>query len=159
MDINNFARIGASLSTGLGPITGGASACLSSPEGSIKRELNASVAVGYTCLADALFVGLRADRNLSTFTAHAEYVADERTTVASKVDYCPATRESSTALVAVHQYSCSSTMKLRAGSDGVVAASVRQQLDGGCAVTGSLGIPLLPLSLQSMTVGLSVTIG
>ncbi len=157
IDINNFSRFSASVSSGKGSFIGGASVDLSIPEGSVKKEVNTSVAMGYTGLVDKkLFVGLRADGNFSSFSAIAHYIACKKATVAGKLDF--STKDNGAALALVGAYKCNpnTVIKLRASTDGTLTSSVKQQLEGNCCVTGSVGIPV---SLKCINFGLSATLG
>jgi len=135
VDCNSFSSFKTTVNGGNGPYTAGAAADVKIVKGSVDST-TFSVGAGYT--AKPLFVGLRADKNFSDFSALFSYLINKDITVAGIVNHGSKT---SATLASVYKCNPDTTIKVKATSSGVVSASVKQQFEKKFSVIGSAEVP------------------
>jgi len=136
-DVNNFSNFKASVNGGNGPYTAGACADIKVAKSAVEST-TFSVGAGYT-VPKQLFVGLRACKNFTDFSALFSYVINNDATVAGSVGH--GSKGCAGSLVAVYKCNPDTTIKVKATCCGAVSASVKQQFEKKFSVTGSAEVP------------------
>jgi hypothetical protein len=151
LDIHSFSSAKASVSSGYGAFTGGANVDLKIAKSSIDST-TCGLGVGYTQSGN--FVGVRANKNLSSYTGLFEYTALPKIGVAGKVDYTG--KETSAAMAMSYQCNPDTIIKLKATSGGVLSTSVKQSFDKKFSVVGSAEVPS---DFNTVKFGVNATLG
>jgi len=150
--VNNFSTVKASVNGGQGPFTAGAGADLKIAKSSVEST-TFHVGAGYT-VPKQLFVGLRACKNFTDFTALFSYIVNNDVTVAGTVNHGA---KGVCATVATVYKCCPDTvMKVKATSCGVFSASVKQAFEKKFSVVGSAEIPS---DFNAVKFGINATLG
>mmetsp|Transcript_835 Transcript_835/g.483 ORF Transcript_835/g.483 Transcript_835/m.483 type:complete len:274 (-) Transcript_835:102-923(-) len=153
LDLVNLSSVKASVNGGNGPVTVGATAEVKLAKSAVE-SYNLGVGLGYT--VPKLFVGVRADKNFSAYSALVTYNAADAITLAGKVTYTQ--KDNANAILAgVYKCNANTTVKVKANTNGgVFSSSVKQTFPGKFAVVGSVEIPA---QLNSAKFGLNATLG
>jgi hypothetical protein len=136
-DVNNFSNFKASVNGGTGPYTAGACADVKLVKSAVDSTAF-HVGAGYT-LPKQLFVGVRACKNFTDFSALFSYVINKDATVAGIVNH--GGKGSCCTLATVYKCNPDTTIKVKATSCGVISASVKQQFEKKFSVIGSAEVP------------------
>ena len=152
VDIYGFKAAKASVCSGHGDITVGANADIKMDKMAV-QSTNFGLGLGYKM--PNIFVGARADSNLSKYTARWSYDGFKGVNVAGDV-----THDSETNASVVGSYKCNpdTNLKLKVATcnGGVVYGSVKQSFPNKFSVTGSAEVPA---SFNSIKFGLNATLG
>jgi len=151
-DVNNFSSVKASVNGGSGPYTAGACADIKVAKSAVEST-SVSVGAGYT-VPKQLFVGLRACKNFSDFSALFSYIVNKDVTVAGVVNH--GGKGSCFTLATVYKCNPDTTIKVKANSCGIVNASVKQQFEKKFAVVGSAEVPS---DFNAVKFGINATLG
>jgi len=152
LDISNFSSAKASVCSGHGPISAGASLDLKIAKSSIESTV-CGVGVGYT-LDNTGFVGIRANKNFSSYSMCFDYTRIKDMTVAGQLTYAA----SKPSAVLAAQYTCNpnTVIKAKASSEGSLGFSVKQSFEKKFSVVGSAEVPK---GLNAIKFGLNATLG
>jgi len=152
LDAHNLSGAKVSVLGGHSSFTGGANAEIKFGKTSGVDQTVFALGVGYR--VPKLFVGARACKNFSHYSATASYDATNELVVAGKVNY----NSKDTSATLLSQYKCcpNTTIKVKADTSGVFSASVKQVLDKKFTVVGSAE---LPSSFNTVKFGVSATLG
>jgi hypothetical protein len=150
VDALNFSKASASVSSGTGNVSAGASADFNIAKSSLDA-VNAGLGFKVPKLLDAF---LSTKKTFSEFSAGAAYVANKEVTVAATGDY----KASKLSGVLALSYKCNpaTTMKVKASSAGVLNASVKHALEKKCSLVGAAEVPP---GMSSVKFGLGITLG
>jgi len=151
-DVNNFSSVKASVNGGNGPYTAGVSADVKIAKSTVESTA-VSVGAGYT-VPKQLFVGVRACKNFSDFSALFSYVVNKDVTVAGIVGH--GSKGSNATLATLYKCNPDTTIKVKATSAGVISASVKQQFEKKFAVVGSAEVPS---DFNAVKFGINATLG
>jgi hypothetical protein len=151
-DVNNFSSFKTSVNGGNGPYTAGAAAYIKIAKSAVEST-TFHVGAGYT-VPKQLFVGLRACKNFSEFSALFSYVVNKDASVAGTV--CHGSKGSACTLATVYKCCPDTTMKLKANSCGVISASVKQQFEKKFSLVGSAEVPS---DFNNVKFGLNAVLG
>jgi len=153
VDLLNFSSVKASAIGGTGPITAGGNTEVKLSKAGIDSYCF-GLGLGYT-LPKVFFLGVRADKNLSAYSALFSYSAVKDITLAGKLTY---NQKDKLGAVVASVYRCNpdTTIKVKASSGGVFAASVKHTFPGKFAVVGSTEIPA---QLNAAKFGINATLG
>jgi len=151
-DINNFASVKASVNGGQGPFTVGASADLKIAKSSVESTTFA-VGAGYT-VPKQLFVGVRANKNFSEFSALFSYILNKDSTVAAIVNHT--SKGPNATLATVYKCNPDTSIKAKVNTNGVLSASVKQAFEKKFSVVGSAEVPS---DFNSVKFGINATLG
>jgi hypothetical protein len=152
VDISNFSSAKASVSSGHGPISAGASLDLKIAKSSIESTV-CGVGVGYT-LEGTGFVGLRANKNFASYSVCFDYTRLKDITFAGNLTY--AASKPSAVLAAQYKCNPNTTIKAKASSEGVLGLSVKQNFEKKFSVIGSASVPS---GFNGIKFGLNATLG
>ena len=152
LDALNFSKVSASVAAGSGPFVAGASADAAIAKSAI-ASTTINVGVGYT-VPKSLFVGFRSNKNFGEHSGVLSFVAAPNVTVAAKATYT--SKATSGVLAAVYKCNPDTTIKVKAGSDGCLFGSVKQQMPNKLVVVGSAEIPS---TLSNFKFGVNATLG
>lgn len=150
-DIYNFSSAKASVSSGHGPISAGASVDLKIAKSKIDTT-TCGLGVGYTG-AD-FFAGLRANKNFASYSCLFQYSAIKNVSLAGLVNY--SSKETSAEAAASYQCCPTTTTKIKAASSGTLSASVKRTFDKKFTVVGSAEVPS---SFNTVKFGVNATLG
>lgn len=154
-DINNFSKAETSISTGSGPITGGVSAKFTQAKDESGNKLNVSVGVGIAhTVPDVCYASLRAKDNFSAYGLLFSYSHLPKTELAGSVDY--SSKGTCGCVAGSYEVDPSTTVKVKATSEGIFAASLKKSFEKKFAVVGSVEVPS---NLKSLKWGLNATLG
>lgn len=151
LDLANFSAANFSAFAGQGAIGAGASVNVKLAKSAV-QSTNFGVGLSYT--APQVFVAARAEQNFANYSALFSYSGVKDVTLAGKVNYNG--KDASATLATVYQFCPVATLKVKAGTNGVVAASVKQSFDKKFTVVGSAEVPT---SLNSVKFGVNATLG
>lgn len=154
IDALNLQSAGASINAGTGPLTAGASADLTLDRLAVKSS-TFGLGVGYT-LNKTLFAGLRVNNNLTEYKGLVQYAAAPNLTLAGTVS---TGGKDGTLGVVGTVYKCNpdTTIKVKASSNAVINASVKQAFPNKLNIIGTAEVPAKDLS--SYKVGVNITLG
>mmetsp|Transcript_38909 Transcript_38909/g.107168 ORF Transcript_38909/g.107168 Transcript_38909/m.107168 type:complete len:278 (+) Transcript_38909:44-877(+) len=154
-DINNFSRAEASVSAGSGPVTGGASAKFTQTKDENGSKLNVSLGLGVAhTVPGVCYAALRAKDNFSAYGLLWSYSHFPQTEIAGSIDY--SSKGTSGCVVGSYAVDPATTMKLKATSQGIFAASMKKNFEKKFSVVGSVEVPS---NLKSLKWGLNATLG
>jgi len=136
-DVNNFSSIKTSVNGGNGPYTVGASADIKIAKSTVESHA-LHIGAGYTIPKQA-FVGIRAFKNFTEFSALFSYVVNKDATVAGTVHH--GSKGTAGTLATVYKCNPDTTIKVKAHTSGVISASVKQQFEKKFSVVGSVEAP------------------
>jgi len=151
-DVNNFSSVKTSVNGGEGPFTLGASADLKIAKSSIEST-TFGVGAGYT-VPKQLFVGLRANKNFSDFSALFSYHVNKDLTVATVASHCG--KGPCATVATVYKCNPDTVIKVKATSGGVLSASVKQAFEKKFSVIGSVEVPS---DFNNVKFGVNATLG
>lgn len=151
-DVSNLSSAKASVCGGNGPVVAGASADLKIAKSTVEST-TFGVGVGYT-VPKQLFVGVRAEKNFANYSALFTYNANKDVTLVGKVAY--SAKDTSATLGAVYKCNPDTTIKVKADTNGVFAAALKQNFEKKFTVTGSAEIPS---QLNTVKFGVNATLG
>lgn len=152
VDVYNFSSAKASVNSGHGPFTAGASVDLK-----IAKSIASTTCgfgIGYT-LPKVMFAGIRANKNFTSYSALCEYSAIKNVALAGSATYASGT--TTAAIAGSYAPHPCTTMKFKATSAGTMCASVKQSLDKKFCVVASAEVPVS--SLKSVKFGVNATLG
>jgi len=152
VDISNFSSAKASVCSGHGPISAGASLDLKIAKSSIESTV-CGLGVGYT-LDNTGFVGFRTSKNFNSYSLCFDYTRLKDVTVAGLLTYSA----SKPSAVLAAQYMCNpkTIIKAKASSEGSLGLSVKQSFEKKLSIVGSAEVPK---SLNAIKFGLNATLG
>lgn len=154
VDLLNLSSVKASAIGGNGPVTVGANVEVKLAKYAVD-SYSLGLGLGYT-IPKLFFLGLRADKTFSAFSALFTYAAARDITLAGKMTYSGKDKVGAT-LATVYKCNADTTIKVKANTTGgVFSASVRQAFPGKFAVVGSAEIPA---QLNTAKFGLNATLG
>jgi hypothetical protein len=150
VDALNFSKASASVTSGFGNVTAGASADFNIAKTALDK-LNAGMKFSLPKLLDAY---LTSKKTFTEFSGGAAYVANKDVTVAADGTYAGSKFTGNLALM----YKCNpaTTMKVKASSAGVLNASVKHALQKKCSLVGAAEVPP---GMSSVKFGLGITLG
>jgi hypothetical protein len=152
VDALSFKKANASVSTGHGPVSAGASLDLLFAKSTVASS-TIGAGLGYS-LDKTLFVSARANKNFSEYAGLVSYKAASNLTLAGSVSYSP---KATTGIIGtVYKCNPDTTIKVKAASSGVINASVKQIVDKKFSVTGSVEVPS---TLSGFKFGVNAALG
>lgn len=156
VDLLNLSSVKASAIGGNGPVTVGAAAEVKLAKYAVDTYC-LGVGVGYT-IPKLFFLGVRAEKTFSAFSALFTYAAARDVTLAGKLTYSGSAKDKMGATLAgVYKCNADTTIKFKANTTGgVFSASVKQAFPGKFSVVGSAEIPA---QLNTAKFGLNATLG
>ena len=154
VDTINFSKASASITSGHGPFTAGASADLKIAKLAVDSTIF-QLGVGYT-IPKSLYAGLKVNKNLSEYNGLIQYEAAPNVTIAGNINHCTKAKTTSYVLASIYKCNSTTTLKVKAASTGVVNASVRQQFPAKFVAVGSLEVPA---SLTGIKFGVNAVLG
>jgi len=153
VDIHNLACAKATVLSGHGPFVAGAAAELKlAKSAAISDQTVFHVGAGYA--VPKLFVGARACNNFSNYSANFNYEATKEIWLAGKV--CYTSKDTVATLATVYKCCPNTTVKVKADTSGIFAASIKQLCDKKFSVVGSAEVPS---TLTNIKFGLNATLG
>mmetsp|Transcript_18954 Transcript_18954/g.18283 ORF Transcript_18954/g.18283 Transcript_18954/m.18283 type:complete len:279 (-) Transcript_18954:196-1032(-) len=154
VDAMSFSSVNGSVAAGYGAFLAGANAAIKIKDSSISSS-TFSVGASYE-VPKSLFASVLASKNLSEFSGMARYTVNPLMTMATNVKYSTKVAAPTGGLAAIYKCNDTTTMKLKASSEGVANLSVKQIMDKKFTVVGSVA---LPSSLKSVKFGVNATLG
>lgn len=151
VDIATLGAANFSVLGGQGAIGAGANVNVKLAKSAV-QSTNFGVGLSYT--TPQVFVAARAEQNFSNYSALFTYGGVKDLTLAGKVNYNG--KDANATVATVYQLCPPVTLKFKAGTNGVVAASVKQTFDKKFTVIGSAEVPS---SLNSVKFGVNATLG
>jgi hypothetical protein len=151
-DIHNFSSAKASISSGVDAVTFGANVDLKIAKASIDSA-TCGLGVGYT-VPGVIFAGLRANKNLASYSALFNYKAQSNVVLGGMVDYSP--KKTKAELAASYMCNPDTTIKIKATTEGVFYASAKQAFAKKFTVVGSAEVPS---SFNTVKFGINATLG
>jgi hypothetical protein len=152
VDINNFSSFKTSVNGGQGPFTLGASADIKIAKSSVDSTTFA-VGGGYT-QPKVLFVGLRANKNCTDFSALFSYVVNKDATIAGIVNH--GAKGPCATLATVYKCNPDTVIKVKANTCGIFSASVKQAFEKKFSVVGSAEVAS---DFNAVKFGVNATLG
>jgi Eukaryotic porin len=154
IDTINFSKASASITSGHGPFSAGASADLKISQMTVNSS-TIGLGVGYT-VPKSIFAGLRVSKNFGEYNGTFHYVASPTVTLAGNAVYNPKAKAGTYVLASIYKCNETTTLKLKASSTGTVNASVKQLFPKKFVAVGSMEIPS---SLNGIKFGVNATLG
>jgi hypothetical protein len=151
-DIYKFSSVKASVNSGHGNISAGASVDLKISKASIEST-TCGLGAGYT-VPNVFFAGLRANNNFASYSGLFNYSAIKSVVVAGSVNYSP--KETKATMAASYTCCPGVTMKVKANSTGVFYASLKQSFAKKFVVVTSAEVPS---SFNTVKFGVNATLG
>jgi len=153
IDIHNLSSAKASVLGGHGAFTAGVCAEVKLGKGSSSVDQTIfGLGVGYT--NPGLFVGARACKNFSNYSARFTYDATKEVTLLGKVNYN--SKDTSATLATVYKCCPNTTLKVKADTNGIFAASIKRSCEKKLQVIGSAEVPS---SFNTVKFGLNAILG
>jgi hypothetical protein len=151
-DIVNLSSVKASVCGGHGDVTFGASAALKMDKLAVQSSCF-GVGIGYKM--PNIFVGVRADENLSQYSAVWSYDGFKGVELAGRVKQC---KETNASIVGSWKCNPDTTLKVKVctSNNGSLFGSVKQQFPNKFAVVSSAEIPV---SFNTIKFGVNATLG
>lgn len=151
VDVANLSTANVSVFGGQGAFGAGAGVKLNFAKSKLESS---AVALGLSYAAPQLFVAARADKNFSNYSALLSYSGVKDVTLAGKVTYNG--KDAAATVATVYKYCPVATLKIKAGTNGVAAVSVKQSFDKKFTVIGSAEVPS---TLSNIKFGVNATLG
>lgn len=155
LDVAEFSSMKVSALSGNGPFSAGFSTALSLGD---KMDIKSfDVAAAYN-VAKHCFSGLKVTNKFSQFGLSFGYFGmGPKFAFTGNLNYNPEKSSTSALFGGVYKCCPSTTMKAKVDTEGVVSASVKQQLEGKCSIVGALQVPLSDMGNHKC--GVTVTLG
>jgi len=154
IDVVGFSSANASFVGGSNGIVAGANAAFTmAGKFGIKDY---GVAIGYNQCC-GLFAGVTASNKFTDFSTALKYKVNPSLTVAALVDITPATSTHKFNVATAYKCNADTDIKLKVNNDGVINASVKQQLPKKFVVVGAAEFDTKNLS--KMNFGITATLG
>jgi Eukaryotic porin len=154
VDTISFSKAKASVVVGHGAFTAGANADLEIAKMAISSSAF-TLGAGYT-VPKSIFAGVRVSKGFNEYSGNFHYVAAPNVTLAGTAAYSLKTKNASCVLATIYKCNDTTLLKLKASSNGVVNASVKQQFPKKFVAVGSMEIPS---SLNGIKFGVNATLG
>lgn len=154
IDTINFSKASASVTTGVGAFSAGASADLKIAQMAVNSS-TFGVGVSYT-VPKSIFAGLRVSKNFNEYNGTFHYVASPNVTLAGNALYSPKAKTGTCVLATIYKCNETTTLKLKASSTGTVNASVKQAFPKKFVAVGSMEVPS---TLNGIKFGVNATLG
>jgi hypothetical protein len=141
VDALNFAKANGSVSLSHAPFVAGANVDATFGKQGLDTK-SFGLGVGYT-IPKLLFAGVRATNSLADFSGIFSYVMNKDLALVGKVVHSTAGKSAGTSsiLAAIYQYDPTTTIKVKAGSTGVINASIKKSFEKKFSVVGSVEVP------------------
>lgn len=158
VDAGGPSTLRASVLGGAGGITAGGSVQLGlGGKGQGKPDLqDFSAALGWAPRA-GIFAGLQANKKASEFRAALQYQLRPDLTVSALADFMPASSAHLVSSVVSYRCCPSTSLKIKVGSAGSLAASVKHDLPSALSLVGAASVDLK--NPQAFALGLTATLG
>jgi len=150
LDILNFSKTSASVTTGTGPFTVGLFGLFNLTKSNLETV---DVAVAYAPCSNFYGV-LRANKTFSAYSALLSYVVNKNVSVAAKANHC--SKQTGGFISALYSCNADTKMKFKVHSSGTLYASLKQNFDKKFSVVGSAEVPA---GFTGIKFGVNATLG